>query len=224
MYGALDVSPAFSLDDATPIEMPSQKFFEASNKRYDWAEAVRTAIGAFNPPDEPERIPIRVWTPNADNGDRVKVNVRFSDQCPIDRFIVITDARTQEVALALFVGGARAGHADVRLSGPGVWNISLQTGEGERLSGAQLELGPQGIEVGGTMRCTNGKGLFDQGSLPLTVPNPSLIPSQQPQPDPSASPSEQAVNALNPIAGVLFIAALAGLTTTAYLLRRRVGS
>lgn len=193
-YGALNLSRILPADEAAPAEIPGDEFHQGRDKLYDWGTAVREALTEFTPPARPEPVPINVWMPERPDALRVLVRIDFGDQCPTERFIVFSDDRTHHVGASLYVGGARNAAADVALPVDGVWTIALVTSTGEVLNAAGLQpLGTgTGLQVGGPLRCSNGKGVFTQEGIPQIIPNPS---SAGP---PEAAPS--AGGASNPLA------------------------
>lgn len=180
-YGALSLSPLVDVASAEPVPLVGDAFGQATDDELEWGRAVQDALAAGEvvPTDD---VRIAVWTPTEDDVRHVMVDLEFSDTCPEDRFVVIRNDATGEVALALHVGGATAARSDVALPSGGLWTVGVHAANGDTLNAVQLSQGTSDIRVTGPVRCTNGKGVINEEGLAPEIPNPSDYEASSPTP------------------------------------------
>lgn len=232
-YGALHLTPLLALDSVSPIRLRGDELGQGGDEMYDWAAAVRRAIAEFDPPPQPEPVPIAVWTPDKDDVRRLIVDLAFSVRCPEGRFVVIRNDTSGEVVLSLSVGGTTHASADVALPLSGLWTIGLHDSSGAALNAIQLSPSSNDVVITGPLRCTNGKGVINEEGVPFEIPNPSgyTAPTSTATPLPSQSDAPASVSAGGttrdsggvPVAGLgIATLALAVIGTLGVIVIRRV--
>lgn len=175
-YGALNLSPAFLLADAFPLDVPGDRFGHAGDL-FDWATAVRSALGNLDPTASAEPIPINVWDPQRTGLRHLRLRATFNSPCPADRVVVVESIPSKAVAGVIYVGGTRILEADLAVDSGTDWLVALRMTGGETVSTTRVPADEAGALVSGIQDCATGKGLLQVSALPTTVPNPTTMPS-----------------------------------------------
>jgi hypothetical protein len=191
MYGPLITSNLLIAANASPAEVPSDKFHYAADEPLDWARRLADAIAAFPNEATAEPVPINVWVPEQRDTLHVQLRIDFSDVCPPTRAIVFVDQSSHAVGGFVIVGGQHGAIADLSLELGRTWRIELQQLGGAVINATQLQTvgSGTGVRITGPLRCADGKGVFTQEGIAQNIPDPSVAAEGGLTADPVATQS-----------------------------------